>query len=67
MIKKPSLEVAAKLFHKTQICPNYLRGQCFRGDACNYAHGEHELKIRPNLEKTKLCNSVDNGLPCLNP
>lgn len=43
LIRKPNAEATAKLFFKTQICPNYLRGQCFRGEACHYAHGEHEL------------------------
>lgn len=67
MIKKPVSEATARLFQKTQMCPNYLRGQCFRGESCHYAHGEHELKQRPNLEKTKMCQSVEQGLPCLRP
>lgn len=28
---------------KTQLCVYFKDGRCTRGNACNYAHGEHEL------------------------
>ena len=32
---------------------------------CNYAHQEEELRVQPNLKKTKLCNAYLGGR-CLN-
>lgn len=34
-------------FYKTQVCKDFLEGRCFRGAACNYAHGEEELRTMP--------------------
>jgi hypothetical protein len=31
--------------HKTKLCHAFQRGHCPRGERCDYAHGEHELRI----------------------
>ena len=33
--------------YKTKLCQQFLEGQCNRGDQCNYAHGQHELRQAP--------------------
>lgn len=33
----------------------YFRSGCRNGQACQYAHGDHELQGRPDLTKTSLC------------
>ena len=34
--------------YKTQLCRHFLnKGHCGKGDECNYAHGNHELRILP--------------------
>lgn len=33
--------------YKTQTCKDYMEGRCHRGAACNYAHGEEELRSLP--------------------
>eukprot|EP00928_Gymnodinium_smaydae_P089573 TRINITY_DN73519_c0_g1_i1.p1 TRINITY_DN73519_c0_g1~~TRINITY_DN73519_c0_g1_i1.p1 ORF type:complete len:247 (+),score=31.70 TRINITY_DN73519_c0_g1_i1:75-815(+) len=43
-------------YHKTQLCRFYVRGQCYLGDECMYAHTRDELQAPPSLKKTKLCN-----------
>ena len=47
--------------YKTEICKNFqFRGFCKFGDICCFAHGEHELRTKPNnndLYKTKICKS----------
>mmetsp|Transcript_74760 Transcript_74760/g.211499 ORF Transcript_74760/g.211499 Transcript_74760/m.211499 type:complete len:301 (-) Transcript_74760:179-1081(-) len=40
-------------FKKTELC-RYYPG-CFRGAECNFAHGEDERIIAPDLVKTSLC------------
>merc|ERR1719148_555203 len=30
-------------FLKTKVCHHYLQGTCQKGEACSFAHGEHEL------------------------
>ena len=46
--------------YKTQLCRNWMKtGFCeFKGDCC-YAHGHHELMLKPNMAnrnyKTKMC------------
>lgn len=36
-------------------CPDYRRGTCKRGDACNYAHGVFECWLHPHCYKSRLC------------
>lgn len=31
-------------YYKTQICSSYMTGTCTKGPACNFAHGQHELR-----------------------
>ncbi len=57
-IGKPNPDKNSKLFFKTSMCPYSQRGGCPKED-CSYAHDPQELRSRPNLEKTKMCNSVD--------
>merc|ERR1719424_68305 len=46
---------------KTKMCHFFERGKCASSD-CRYAHSNAELRIQPNLEKTKLCKSfVQDG------
>ncbi|CEM02644.1 unnamed protein product [Vitrella brassicaformis CCMP3155] len=46
------------------MCPAWLRGHCPVGPRCTYAHSQGEMRPLPNLEKTKLCESVRKKLPC---
>eukprot|EP00920_Eleutheroschizon_duboscqi_P027040 GHVT01066183.1.p1 GENE.GHVT01066183.1~~GHVT01066183.1.p1 ORF type:complete len:343 (+),score=20.45 GHVT01066183.1:1287-2315(+) len=43
------------MFQRTKLCPRWKEGHCSLGDSCTFAHGEHELRSRPDLRKTKLC------------
>jgi len=55
--------------YKTKLCPNYLEvsfhliqnGQCSKGDKCQFAHGKNELREKPNLKKTKICENYVKG------
>jgi len=40
---------------KTQICKFNLLGVCNKGSACAFAHSEEDLKARPDLSRTRLC------------
>ena len=50
-------------FFKTKICPHFIEGNCRRGDSCNYAHSQTELKEVPNLKKTRICQLYQIGIP----
>jgi len=43
---------------KTTMCKFFLAGSCERGAACNFAHGENELRQVPDLRLTQLCPSL---------
>uniref|UniRef100_A0A0G4FDN4 C3H1-type domain-containing protein n=1 Tax=Chromera velia CCMP2878 TaxID=1169474 RepID=A0A0G4FDN4_9ALVE len=58
-----SYEWRAALF-KTQLCKHFASGSCPLGEACRFAHGTDDLRVRPELEKTSLCYSVLKGFAC---
>eukprot|EP00922_Rhytidocystis_sp_ex-Travisia-forbesii_P055387 GHVS01082009.1.p1 GENE.GHVS01082009.1~~GHVS01082009.1.p1 ORF type:complete len:519 (+),score=77.23 GHVS01082009.1:616-2172(+) len=53
----PELKDSAKMLYKTTMCPWHSRGRCFAGDRCNYAHNEHERRLKPDLRETRLCQT----------
>mmetsp|Transcript_50074 Transcript_50074/g.93708 ORF Transcript_50074/g.93708 Transcript_50074/m.93708 type:complete len:217 (+) Transcript_50074:62-712(+) len=54
-------------FYKTELCQFYSDGLCSRGPSCNYAHGENELRIPPDLAKTSMCKDWQAGHCKLHP
>jgi len=50
-------------FHKTKLCTAYIQGVCPRsGAGCPFAHGEEELRRRPDLQRTSMCpNKLRHG------
>mmetsp|Transcript_28718 Transcript_28718/g.52860 ORF Transcript_28718/g.52860 Transcript_28718/m.52860 type:complete len:207 (-) Transcript_28718:55-675(-) len=48
-------------FWKTELCEFFAGGSCSKGKACNYAHGEEDLRIPPDLAKTSLCKEWQVG------
>jgi len=44
-----------KQFLKTSLCIKAMEGKCRRGQACQFAHSQEDIRQRPNLDKTKLC------------
>jgi len=51
-------------FHATVLCKFFLRGECTRGKSCTYAHGATKLRAKPDLKKTKLCESFSISGAC---
>lgn len=47
--------VTARL-KKTKMCYFFERGKC-ASETCSYAHSPEELRVMPNLHKTKLCKT----------
>ncbi|KAL3633516.1 hypothetical protein CASFOL_022278 [Castilleja foliolosa] len=41
-------------------CPDFRRGECVRGDACEYAHGVFEAWLHPARYRTKPCKEGTN-------
>ncbi|CAK0790201.1 unnamed protein product [Prorocentrum cordatum] len=58
-----SQDLAARsLFKKTTLCRFYtLRRGCERGSSCPFAHGEEEVRSKPDLTKTSLCKLWAQG------
>ncbi|KAF8045299.1 hypothetical protein N665_5236s0001, partial [Sinapis alba] len=49
-------------FHYTCVpCPDYKKGSCKQGDACEYAHGVFECWLHPAQYRTRLCK---DGIGC---
>lgn len=42
-------DYSSSMFFKTKICHKFNEGKCTRGEACNYAHGAHELRAHVSL------------------
>ncbi|ACO66009.1 predicted protein [Micromonas commoda] len=42
-------------------CPEFRKGSCPRGDACEFAHGVFECWLHPSRYRTQLCK---DGLQC---
>ncbi|XP_031485800.1 zinc finger CCCH domain-containing protein 66-like [Nymphaea colorata] len=41
-------------------CPDFRKGACRRGDACEYAHGVFECWLHPAQYRTRLCKDETN-------
>jgi len=52
---------------KTELCRFFQKGACKRGSACDFAHEEHDVREKPNLQRTKPCPTVAEGLSCEDP
>merc|ERR1740123_779313 len=52
---------------KTKMCRFFTKDVCTQGDNCNFAHGEQELVLLPDLQQTKLCPQLKVSGRCLNP
>mmetsp|Transcript_42984 Transcript_42984/g.68094 ORF Transcript_42984/g.68094 Transcript_42984/m.68094 type:complete len:182 (+) Transcript_42984:101-646(+) len=57
----PAASTTKRVFQRTQLCAFWARGNCKRGAACAFAHGEEQLRESPNLSKTKICKSFQRG------
>ncbi|EUD64594.1 hypothetical protein C922_05009 [Plasmodium inui San Antonio 1] len=47
--------------YKIQMCKYALINKCDRGENCTFAHDMSELRIKPDMRKTKLCKSYILG------
>jgi len=49
-------------FYKTKMCNLFLLNICKNGEDCPFAHSETEIREKPNLHKTKLCQTfIEEG------
>lgn len=42
------------------VCPEYRRGGCSRGDACEFSHGVFECWLHPSRYRTEACKDGKN-------
>eukprot|EP00931_Biecheleriopsis_adriatica_P100566 TRINITY_DN75851_c0_g1_i1.p1 TRINITY_DN75851_c0_g1~~TRINITY_DN75851_c0_g1_i1.p1 ORF type:complete len:241 (-),score=64.53 TRINITY_DN75851_c0_g1_i1:52-774(-) len=55
---------------RTVICSFFQQGKCMRGSACKFAHSKDEVREKPDLLRTSLCNTFmkkgfcKNGKQC---
>ncbi|XP_058735224.1 zinc finger CCCH domain-containing protein 61-like [Vicia villosa] len=43
-----------------EVCPDYRRGNCDRGDACEFSHGVFESWLHPSRYRTEACKDGKN-------
>jgi len=55
------------ILYKTKMCKFYTENRCTRGDSCQFAHGEQELKPLPDLRYTKVCPLLISTGECNHP
>lgn len=44
-----------KIHYSGSPCPDFRKGSCWRGDACEYAHGVFECWLHPARYRTQVC------------
>mmetsp|Transcript_18099 Transcript_18099/g.51341 ORF Transcript_18099/g.51341 Transcript_18099/m.51341 type:complete len:292 (+) Transcript_18099:72-947(+) len=48
----------SKVFYKTIMCRYHMNKGCSRGDACQFAHSPEDLRVAPDLTRTKMCAAI---------
>jgi len=43
-----------------EVCPDYRRGNCDRGEACEFSHGVFECWLHPSRYRTEACKDGKN-------
>lgn len=49
-----------KYHYSGEVCPEFRRGACNRGDACEFAHGVFECWLHPSRYRTEACKDGKN-------
>lgn len=49
---------------RTKLCKFYMVGACTRGEECQFAHGYSDLRIQPDLYRTRICPLLLNPDGC---
>lgn len=52
---------AGSAFAKTKLCSFHLRGMCSHGERCTFAHDITQLRVQPDLAKTRMCPLFRKG------
>ena len=63
-IKNFYKEYESNIKYKTEMCKNWILGQCKFSESCIFAHGSEELKVNL-VPKSKLCKNFDANHCCL--
>ncbi|XP_060175630.1 zinc finger CCCH domain-containing protein 66-like [Lycium barbarum] len=50
----------SKYHYSCVPCPDFRKGTCQRGDACEYAHGIFECWLHPSQYRTRMCKDETN-------
>jgi len=48
------------VFQATRLCNFYLQGRCTRGAECAFAHGDEQLRGKPDFYKTRFCEQFSS-------
>ncbi|TKY66826.1 Zinc finger CCCH domain-containing protein 2 [Spatholobus suberectus] len=49
-----------RVHYSGTVCPEFRRGQCGRGDACEFSHGVFECWLHPSRYRTEACKDGKN-------
>jgi len=67
MARKSVSNRCENLLQSTVLCTFHARGVCNRGSQCGFAHGTQNVKVKPDLAKTKMCPSLLKVGRCSDP
>mmetsp|Transcript_15007 Transcript_15007/g.20181 ORF Transcript_15007/g.20181 Transcript_15007/m.20181 type:complete len:337 (+) Transcript_15007:45-1055(+) len=54
----------SKVFYKTIMCRYHMNNSCKRGDGCQFAHSPEDLRVAPDLTRTKMCAEIIRNGRC---
>jgi hypothetical protein len=60
---RPNNYVPVGQLYKTKPCYAFREGRCFKGENCQYAHGEHELRPAPQPQNPSSAPGFGHGEP----
>mmetsp|Transcript_17267 Transcript_17267/g.25897 ORF Transcript_17267/g.25897 Transcript_17267/m.25897 type:complete len:344 (+) Transcript_17267:81-1112(+) len=54
----------SKVYYKTIMCRYHMSNCCSRGDGCQFAHSPEDLRVAPDLTRTKMCAEIIRNGRC---
>jgi len=51
-------QTKSDVYYKTMMCRYHMNNRCSRGGGCQFAHSPEDLRVAPDLTRTKMCAAI---------